>query len=531
MKAIGAVELVRGRARITGDTVTAVMAPVGEDKQPDGPDFVLRTLDIVGRAELVDPENKVAARGRHIAAAFEGPNRLRTAAVSGTADEFGTVYARPYLVRGERIDMNRDAQTLQVSGPSHLAFKTQRSLQGQHRREPTRVTVDNSELLLIDGRRNAIQFVGDVVASSAAERLQGRTLTLLLEDVEEQPDAPTWRDLWRELAAGPNQQSPKHDALDLRASDDTDRIRKEPVRLIAEDALVISESYEPDDDQPAVHASISAPLLEVDVVNRQILTTGLTQLLMTDRRGLADVDAAGAALGIPSALMTRGPSQTAMQCQKRMTYTLGPDGPGRRDTVVFEEGVLFVHRAGREMVGLDQMLPELAGNPDLLAKLKSRNAAMTCERLECWFTMDEQVPQASRAGALTRSSMQLASLLATGGVYLRDEEGSRIRDVNAPHVEFNRELGLIHVQWQRRRRRPDLLRGHRNDPVRRPRRRRPDNRPPQRHHPRREAHRRAETAVDNRGRDAAQGRAKLLLSRKSVEPVFKRSIEPITSAR
>ena len=452
MNASGAVQLARGKARVRGNQVTAALAPPPEGKQPGAPEFVVQTLDVVGEADLVDPDNKVAARGDHIAAVFEGLNRLATASVSGTAGERGMIYARPYFVRGERIDLDREAQTLHADGSSRLSFKTRRSLQGQERKDPTPVVVESGRLLHIDGRKNTVRFEGDVAATSGEESLRGDTLTLLLEEVpepERPAGQPTWRDLWRQVrgstAKRPTQGN-RDDALGLNLGDQEERTRKEPVRLVADNALVSSESYERGSDVPLVHASISAPLLEVDIVRRQILTTGLTQLLMTDRRGVEDAESARAALGIPSALISRGPSQTAMQCEGRMTYTLGPEGAGRRDTVVFEDAVLFVHRAGKEMVNLEETLPQAVSNPKLLETLKSRNATLDCDRLECWFTVDQESKQPQRGGALTRSPMRLASMLASGNVYLRDQEGPRIREVNAARVEFNREESRIDVR-------------------------------------------------------------------------------------
>ncbi len=465
MHATGNVVLARDQARMRGDEITAELElPPGP--QTNGPDFVLRTLDVVGRADLRDPRNKVSARGTQIAAQFVDLNRLVSATVSGTPQAPGRVHAEPYTVRGEHIELDRDAQTLHVGGRSRLAFKTRRSLQGHERGTPTTVAITSTKLLHVDGRKNTVRFIGDVAAVSAEERLQGDALTLLLEDAPE-PVLPATRgpslrqilavqglgwllagDLVRDaqaLAQGkdPRQTRPSDE---LGLAGDQERWRKEPVRLVADNGLITSESFEAGDATPTVHASISAPLIEMDIRARQIVTTGLTQLLMTDRRGAGGSEPAEQALGLPSALITRGPSQTAMQCRKRMVYTLGVDGPGRRDAVVFEDAVLFVHRAGKDMVNLQETLPQLASNPALLENLKSRKVTLDCQRLECWFAADEGAPAAQRGGALTRMPLQLASLLATDSVYLRDQQGPQIREVNAARVEFDRPAGRVEVR-------------------------------------------------------------------------------------
>jgi lipopolysaccharide export system protein LptA len=453
MDAAGAVVIARKQASVRGNRVRADLAPPAESQAGDrGPLFVVRTLDVLGEAELIDPDNKVAARGREIAAVFTGLNELATATVRGTAEEFGVVHARPYTVRGVQIDLDRAAQTVHVDGPSRLAFKTRRSLQGQERGQPTPIVVTSSKLLHVDGRGNTVHFVGDVLARSEDEALQGDTLTLVMEDVAGQtPEAPEnpLRELWRQarrLVRDEGKAPSPDDLFALRVDGPDERMRKEPLRLVAENALVSSETYEASESEPVEHASISAPLLEADLVQRTIVTSGVTDLLLTDRRGVRDVEPASEVTGMPPALIGRGPSQTAMRCTGRMTYTMGKDEPGRRDTVVFEEGVVFVHRTGRDMVDLESMLPRTAEQPELLDGLRSQNTTLDCDRLECWFTADTGDQATRRGGALTRVPMRLTSLMASGDVYLRDQEGSRIREVNAARVEFDREQGRIHVR-------------------------------------------------------------------------------------
>lgn len=452
--AVGAAQIVRGRARIAGDRVEATIAPPAKtrSKAKAARSLVLRAVHITGSAELIDPDNKVGARGDRIAAWFSPENELTTAAVTGPPDEFGIVHATPYTVRGHHIAINREAETLQIEGPSRLSFTAERSLQGRRHDEARPVVVTATKRLNIDGRGNQARFSGDVVAASGDERLKCDTLTLIMEDVEVSVPAattrPTFSAWWQAAQAWARQVWPQHGTAAPPALADlsgTARVRKEPTRLVADNALLESETRAPDGEQPLVHASISAPLLEVDIATRQIFTTGLTQLLLTDRRGGEDTEAAEDVLGLPTALVSEGPSQTAAQCTKRLTYTLGSDTDDRRDTAVFEENVVFVHRTGSEMVNLEQMLPEAAADPTVLEELVDRTATLECERLECWFAVKDasagRQPQPSAGGMPVR----LASLLASGSVWLRDQTESRIREVSAERIEFNREQGLIYV--------------------------------------------------------------------------------------
>jgi lipopolysaccharide export system protein LptA len=470
MHAIGAVDLVRqdgatpnplawywtrlrtlpGRApqpsRIRGDEVVAQLAPPPDASEKNMPELLIRSLEVTGRAEIIDPANRVLARGSRVKAVFEGANELVTADVTGTADEPGLVYAEPFGVRGGRIDLDRAAQTLHVDGPSRMSFKTRRSLQGQQRRDPTRIVVTSSRQLHVDGRGNEVKFVGDVEATSAGEQLKSDVLTLYLEDVPEVA-APSRRLSWAAILGpltGSQSTPPSKRTYGVGIGMPGDRIRKEPTWLTAQNALVRSESYVAGDDDPILHASISTPSLRADLINRQIVAQP-AQLLMIDRRA-GDGVARSSVTGVPSALMGGGPSQTAVECRGRMTYTLGPDGPERQDTVVFEDAVYFRHVSGEVLLSPSDAEPVSPTDPALADTLVGRDASLECERLECWFSVDAEGEGPQSGGGLTRSPMRLASFIASDSVYLRYEEGPQVRDVVADWVSFDRQSQLIQVR-------------------------------------------------------------------------------------
>lgn len=455
LNARGGVQLRRAEARLSGERVAATFAAAAADRPKGAPAFVIQSLDVFENAELIDPKSRVAASGDGIVAAFSGDNDLTTAEVRGSGARPARLYAEPYNVRGEIIALDRAAQRLDVDGASRLSFRATRSIQGFQRGSAARVVVTAQRSLRIDGRANKAEFAGEVVARSDAETLAADTLTLLLEDVIE-PTAATaparggWEGFLRaggEVLGLSGDDADRERRFDL-AADMPENVRKEPARLIAQHALVTSETFRSGEDSPIVHASISAPTLEVDVARREITTTGRTQLLMVDRRAASasDASASSDALGLPSALVGRGPSQTAMQCMGRMVYTLGPDGPARRDVARFERDVFFVHRTGAEMVGLRDALPAAAADPKSLESANSRNVSMECERLECNFVVDAAGDEASRGGALTRTPMRLTAMTATDDVYLRDQQGPKIRELNAAWVDFDRTASRIIVR-------------------------------------------------------------------------------------
>jgi lipopolysaccharide export system protein LptA len=459
LEAVGAVVITRERARLSGGKVRATLEPWLDGPQGEKAALALRTLDVWGKASVDDADNKVAARGEHITATFHAANELDRASVTGTPAEHAVVHYEPYAVRAERVELDRTRQTVHADGQSQLSFRTKRSLRGQRRHRPVPIEVASNESLDIDGQRNTVHFVGNVAATSGNERLRAEALTLLLEDVEvsatSRPAATApletlLRQAQEVLLGRPEPQAESRwGFLGFAERDQQERVRKEPLRLLARNAMVESETYKEGDPRPIVHSSIAAPELDIEIKQRIVHTVGETTLLMTDRRLSHDQDETRQTLGLPSALMTRGPSQTAMKCDKGMTYVVGDEGPAAQDQVLFEGGVVFRHVAGREMVNLEQMLPDVIAYPDLLAQLKSRNTYMECDRLECGLAASGPAEGERATGSAVEVRLRLSWLIASDNVYLRDQQESVIRTVHARQVEFDRLRSIVRVLgWQ-----------------------------------------------------------------------------------
>ncbi|MEP0848728.1 MAG: hypothetical protein HRF50_18125 [Phycisphaerae bacterium] len=412
-------------------------------RDPAGRAYV-SAVSAEGAVRLVDLEYEVRANGQSLDADVAQSEQITRATVRGTPGKPAVVQAQDYVVHGETVHFDEVARTMEVPGPSHLSFESDRTLRGEQQSRGQRVAVRSSRSLRVDGANNRIDFIGDVVAQSQQDQLLAESLTLLLKDVPAPAARPgPFASLRDAIAAARPALPGTQPARSPPASGERrERLRKEPARLLAQRAVIQSETYRPGDRAPIVHQSVAAPELEVDIATRLLRTTGETTLLMTSRQ--LDVDAAAVreATGLPSSLMSRGPSQTAMRCARSMTYVLGPDGPQRRDSVLFEGEVRFRHVAGRQMVGWEELLPEASRNPELLKKVRDRNTYMECDRLEGAFVSPEQRPG---AGAAARSNLSLAWLNAIGNVYMRDEQGPGVREIQAHQVEFDRPNGKVRV--------------------------------------------------------------------------------------
>ncbi|NUQ49467.1 MAG: hypothetical protein HUU27_06060, partial [Phycisphaerae bacterium] len=211
--------------------------------------------------------------------------------------------------------------------------------------------------------------------------------------------------------------------------------RKEPVRLLARNAVVQTNAYVAGDAEPILHQSLAAPEINVDIAARAIRTLGQTSLYMIDRRLDAEESSAG-----PSALVSRGPSQTILRSELALTYALGADGPQRLDRVILEGDVRFRRVTGEELLDVERMLPRLAQDPAVLKQLETRNTYLESERLECELRTDA----AGGAGA-GRSALALSWIGASGDVYLRDQRGDDVRSVETDRLEFDRMQGLVRV--------------------------------------------------------------------------------------
>lgn len=424
------------------------------DHGADGRAFA-RAIHASGAVGLRDRGQSVSARGKRLAASLDEGNRLLFATVYGSESDPARLRADEYTILGSAIEFDPVAETMRVPGSSRLTFTAERGLRGERRSRAEPITVSCTELLQADNKNNVIDFRGRVVAVTGDERLRADALTLHLEAVAPAapaPASPTWATVLHDVrseVAGPSS-SPAVSVDGGRATRAAPRLsggRKEPLRLVARNAGVTSELTVAGDPQPLVHQSIEAPELDIDIRKRAIHTVGLTTLLMIDRRlpSVGDEASARDAIGLPSALVSRGPSQTALQCRRSMTYALGPEGPARRDSVIFEGDVVFRHVAGREMANLEQLFPTQAHDPQFLGRLKDRDNLLTCDRLEGTFEMAEEHGVAEGGGVAGRTPMRMTWLNARGSVYLVDKQGPVRREVLAEQLEFDRPNQLVRV--------------------------------------------------------------------------------------
>ncbi len=406
---------------------------------------VPRRVDAAGGVRLRDPEQGIDARAAELWAAFDG-GQVARAELAGRRRAPARLRAEPYRIAGPRIALAREQQKLVVPRDASLRFPARRDLRGERSDRVRWVRVRCAGPLRIVGDANdrhdaVVELTDGVVARVGNQRLHASRLTLWIETLEAAAapaERPTTVGLLRKLWASGRGAVAEPGLVPWRAGGS--RLRREPSLLVARDAVLVSEQYAPGREVPVVQQSIVAPELRADLRARRFRTRGVTQLFMIDRRlGAARPGRRreGPLAVAPSALVARGPSQTAMQCDGSLLYVLGEPGPDRRDLAFLDGGVIFRRVSGREMVGWEKMLPAALGGDAAkrthLAGLASRNTWLECDRLEAAF------------GYPGGSGPELVWLNARQRVYLRDQTETTIRSIYAEQIQFDRLAGIIRV--------------------------------------------------------------------------------------
>ena len=422
----------------------------------------IREMHAAGMMEIHDRANEFDARGRELHAVFavptgraasvrsgDGREELEWATVTGTSEQFASLRAREFDLRGREIAVDNRSETLHVDGPSDLALESRRGLQGFARADGTPIKISCTKSLHIDGKANTVKFVGAVSAGAEHEKLVGETMTLFLEDVpvttrttEASPFARLIRPLSQRLGFEGQEKSV---SAPLGNAAGAARTRKDLARIQATEAGLVSETYANGGTQPLVHQSIAAPRLDIDALHRCVRTFGQTTMLMTDLRMKSQQTPAERDVNMVSSLMGGGPSQTAVSARNGMLYALGESAALRRDSLLLEGGVKFRRVTGSEMAELPALLPDVAQQPELLKKITSSNTYLECERLEGTLV----VPEATESIALgNRASVNIDMLNAAGNVYFRDKRGDNLREIYAAQLEYNRQDEVFRILGQ-----------------------------------------------------------------------------------
>ncbi len=417
---------------------------------PDGRTF---PTDVEARGDigLRNTAQQVYARGRRMTANLSRDGRLTDAAIIGDTQHPAVALAQTYRITGGRIDVTLDEKTgsqqpfhMRVPGQAELLFVSDRGLQGRKQRkgEPVRITARQALEFDSDAGRNQVRFLGNVVAREGDQRLEADTLTLFLKDIVTRKEVTGLARIRQIYGAFAGRITGRKSGGDGILGGDSESFRKEPLRLQAQHASLISETFVPGRAKPVVMQQISAPELTVEIPQRTVRTVGETILGMTSLRMPSAADRSGdqanTALGVPSAMISGGPSQTALMCKGSMTYVFSAEGEDRGDSVLFQGGVIFRHLAGKAMASFAELLPEVASDPRQVAMLKDRNTYLACDRLE--LLLQQQAGQ-----ALPGQGASLAWLNARGEVYLKDQQGAGIREVQANQIEFDRNAKTVRV--------------------------------------------------------------------------------------
>ena len=416
-------------------------------------------VDARDAVRIRDTRSDFAAAGARLRADAGPSDELLNASIEGRDRRPAVARAGSYTVHGRTIDFDPRQQALHVPGDAYLRLESQRSMRGFVRSSAAPTTIQCNDGLRVDGRANRVTFSGKVYAVTGRERLFAESLELLLEDARptDRSGLPSlsgpllarrfipgaavsqaaWR-LWSRFDAG------TADSATATPGVRVQNLRKEPLKLIARQVLVQSGNLDAPSPEDRVEQRIAAPEMDVDLRTRVIRTTGRTTLELIDQRGAAAAPASASSTGLPSALVSSGPGQTAMVAERGLTYRLG-EGAARRDSALLEGRVRVRHVTGGRLSTLGDLVPPAERKPDDLARLGGRNFYAEAERIECVLT---PAPGNSPAVSLTpdrETALRLETLTTEGATYVRDEQGTRIFEIQARRIEFERATSRIRV--------------------------------------------------------------------------------------
>lgn len=414
---------------------------VGFSRGVDGAAYA-SDLEAIGPLVLRDASQGVVGRGAMLRAVLRDGSRIDHAVLTGRVESPARLSADAFAVRGRELVFFPEPQIMRAAGPASVRLVSARTLRGDRIDKPAALRVSCNDALTVDGAANQVRFSGAVEGVSRREKLLAESLLLELEDVAQSTPKPTLAGVFAgamKRSRDPQSSVDQSGATVVAAT--APRWRKDLAHVTALGALVESFEPAPAGAAPLVVQNLSAPEMRVDVRKQAVRTTGETTLLMIDRRLVApDPASAREATGLPSALLSRGPSQTVVQSSRGMDYHVGEGAAARRDSAIFEGEVKMRHVSGRDVVDLASLAPAAANDPALATRLKSRTAQLDCERLECEFAVSDAA--ASQRGA---PPVQLTWLAASQNVYLMDKQGPGSREIYAHQIEFDRATSRVRV--------------------------------------------------------------------------------------
>lgn len=419
-KADGGVTAREGTLKFAARTMRAVLAPVSGQSR-----FGIESFDAEGDVNVIDPgSNLKISRARSLKAVIRNGDQLARATIVGRdAETLARVRFGDVAVHGHRIEIDRDAQSIDVPGPGKVWMVTRSDFGGRRMRRPAVVKITWSTEMRLRLEQNHGVFIGDVTSQSEDFAIDCDKLTVhfaKMPPVREKKGAGI---IERFYSLGLISRD-KASIIPSAEQSLADTERRRPVYVLAEgNAVARRATYAPAgaDGRPGRlldRMRIAGTQIGADLRRRQVSVPSGGSLTIEDyafdlspSRRLARSSARTGPL--MSSVRSDGPSQTAIQWDNAMDFFLD------RSLVVFDKNVRMVHRSGRQMVQKEALARAMGLDGESLPLGAGRRTDLTCGNLLLQFQEDQSGDTPREVGSAVRAT-DLERLIARGAVYLKD---------------------------------------------------------------------------------------------------------------
>jgi lipopolysaccharide export system protein LptA len=457
----GEVLVRQGKAEFRADRVHAVLRPLSrrpdraKKNAPDGTPSMLggsrlgiEALEAVGRVFVSDPGHNLNIRkAQTLTCTMHEDNRLAQATIVGAKP---SVPARlrygEMAIHGQRIEIDMDAQAVDVPGPGQAWMVSHKDFSGRALRTPAPVKTTWDQRMEFRLAKDYGVFVGNVRSETRTFTLSCDKLTVRfgrLPPVREQK-ADRFIDRFWILGAITSDQA----EVKTIAPATPDEQRSRPVAVVAEghaEALSSNHTPGPSAGNPGRllnRLRIAGDQIMADLLREQMSVPGAGSLLIEDYQfepgGARGKLAAGGLSGDPlmSSMREEGPSQTLVTWENSMDFFVD------RNLVAFDKNVLMIHRSGQEVVLKDELASAMRIDIEALRRMRvGRKASLSCGYLLLEFLAAAKPKDNGDAAPVVRAT-DLQRLIAKHAVHL--QEGTK--SLMGAHLQYLHDVDEVRLE-------------------------------------------------------------------------------------
>ncbi len=429
----------RDARRATGPASGLVASRVG-----------IRSLDASGNVYVSDPERNLRIRQAATLQCLmrDGNQLVRATIIGADPDQYARVRYGDVAIHGHRIDVDMDAEAVDVAGPGAAWMVTHKDFSGRKLKKPTPVKTTWEEQMQFRLAKDYGLFLGRVRSTSQSFALACDKLTIRFGRTPPVREEEGGRLVDRFWLLGPI----SGDRAEIKPAEPRlpGEERSRPVYVVAEGhAEALHSNYQAagaDGSRGRLlsRLRLAGDRIVADLLREQMSIPGAGSLLIEDYQ----FDAEGRQRKIsPTAPLSRdplmstvrgeGPSQTLVTWQNSMDFFVD------RNLVAFDKGVTMVHRSGQEVVLQDELAASMNLNIQALREHRiGRKAELTCGYLLLEFAAGGLSGAEQEGSTLGVRATDLQRLIAKQAVHL--QEGTK--SLMGAHLQYLKDTEEVRLE-------------------------------------------------------------------------------------